>query len=549
MWPEAMYDAMTSGSPGTVHTLAGDVDQSMTGVAESIDLVALAQDKPDWDSPSARTHFNMRAWATRASAEVCFIRLNRTKLALDYVSGAYSTMVADATEQIDYWRAHKNDVVDTLGMLLLLVTTTNNLATVRSGYSDQLSEAADFLTTDPFGADQQEWLERGLVKSMIRDLEHGTLPGPAIPNTLATDNDDDGWTPQGLGYDPASGNLIQTSYNADGGAELSVIDPATGKVLNTVQLGAAGDDGVPVHVGGVAVHDGTVWVTSSGSNPTVHQYDLDTINAATPSTTVPAQGPPQTVAAGSSCTVSGNTLYVGDFKTDTLHTYTWDLKSGSWGNEQGPFKTPDQTQGMAVRGNEIVFSSSEGRGNAGALTSYNLNDVLSGGELGDPLQTVELPTMSEGVIMLPDGVVTTYESGSSGYSSPFGSASLADLWAGLNMTVTPYGDLGLAGTIEVVPLSLEQASSQFRQAESGMDTAQGRLARLSLPARCLGEAPAAPAFATTVTTHLDTTAVWLGEARVSADLTASGLVGAARDYTDSDHHGESLFGMLQDLLS
>ncbi len=39
MWPEARYDAMTSGSPRTVHTLAGKVDQSMTGVADRIDLV------------------------------------------------------------------------------------------------------------------------------------------------------------------------------------------------------------------------------------------------------------------------------------------------------------------------------------------------------------------------------------------------------------------------------------------------------------------------------------------------------------------------------
>ena len=87
-----------------------------------------------------------------------------------------------------------------------------------------------------------------------------------------------------------------------------------------------------------------------------------------------------------------------------MHTYTWDPGTKSWGNEQGPFQIPEETQGIAVRGNEIVFSTSFGRDNGSQLSSYNLGDVTSGGGLGDPLRTVALPNMSEGVVMLPDGV-------------------------------------------------------------------------------------------------------------------------------------------------
>ena len=50
------------------------------------------------------------------------------------------------------------------------------------------------------------------MKSMLRDLEHGTMPGHVIPDTFATGQDDRAWTPQGLGYDPETGNLLQTGY-------------------------------------------------------------------------------------------------------------------------------------------------------------------------------------------------------------------------------------------------------------------------------------------------------------------------------------------------
>ena len=149
-----------------------------------------------------------------------------------------------------------------------------------------------------FRSDESDWAELGLVKSMLRDLEHGTMPGPVIPETFASGQDDRAWTPQGLGLTP-DGNLVQTGYeevtDPETGrttyvANLTIVDPDTGRVINTVELGG-GDGAPPNHAGGVVVHDGTVWVASSDSqNPTMVPYSLAELGGATPTHTLQPSG-------------------------------------------------------------------------------------------------------------------------------------------------------------------------------------------------------------------------------------------------------------------
>ncbi len=555
--PETLYAAMTSGDVGAVRAAETEVDDAMRAVHDAIALVRYAADKPDWSSPSARTRFNMTAWATRAAAEIAYIRLNRAKLSLQQAGDAYRAMTDVASEVIGYWRREKGKVTDPVSLLLLRAAVMVELVSVRSQYDAQLDAARDFLQTDPLTDQQEDWLENGLLRSMRRDLDGGHDPGPIIPGTLATGDDNHGWTPQGLGYDDKTGYLIQTGYNEHGQAVLSLVDPGTGELVQTVQL-AGGKDAEtgeafppPDHAGGVAVHDGTVFVTSSSSPPQVYQYPLSSIRSATPGDPVAPHGSPDNVRAGAYSTIVGDTMYVGTFdKSDPgdLYTYTWDPVHREWGNEQGPFETPAQTQGIAVRGNEVVFSTSWGRDATGTLQSYNLNDVLSGGSLGDPLQSVDLPTMAEGVAMLPQGVLTSFESGSSHYVDPDGNP-LEDLWASLNMTVTPYGDLGLAGLgIDVEPATLQQASSLFDEAETALGGEEQRISGIRVPAGSLGDVPSAPAYVTAVALHCRTTARWLGQGRLASGVTASGLVASATAYEDTDHHSAGLFDRLIGLL-
>ncbi|MBD3947996.1 YncE family protein [Nocardioides ganghwensis] len=557
--PEPVHAEMTSGSSGTIRSVGTDTTEALAKVRESIELIRYAQDRPSWDSDAARRSYNMRAWATRASAEICVNRLNRVTLALEVAADGYDHMVGQADEVIRWYRREKPQAVDALGMYLLMFTAVNNLGIVRGYYTDDLDTARDFLETDPFSTDEEDWAELGLVKSMLRDLEHGTMPGPVIPETFGTGQDDRAWTPQGLGLTP-DGNLIQTSYEevtdpATGDktylANLSIIDPDTGEVLNTVELG--GGDGLPPnHAGGVVVHDGTVWVASSDSeNPTMVPYSLSQLSAATPTETVQPSGPPISVGAGASATVSGDTMYVGSFNEHgpgKMYIYTWDPDTKTWGDKQGPVEIPPKTQGIAVRGNEIVFSTSYGRDRTSELQSYNLADITGGGSLPDPLRTVDLPTMSEGLVMLPGGIATTHESGASPYASPNGKDP-ADLWAGMFLTLTPYDELGLSGQVDVVPATLQAASAWFADAERGLDQAQKRVARLNLPPSSLGVAPGAGALVTAVDTYVDTTATWIEKSRLSSDTTASGLIAAANDYEDADSRSDGLFGFLQRFVS
>ncbi len=299
------------------------------------------------------------------------------------------------------------------------------------------------------------------------------------------------------------------------------------------------------------MHDGTVWVSSSDDPPRLVPYSLSDLSGATPTGTVEPSGAPIEVRAGAASTVSGDTMYVASHDEDgegELFTYTWDPVAKTWTDEQGPFPAPTKVQGIAVRGNEIVFSTSLGRTSTSRLESYNLGDVTSGGRLPEPLRTVELPNMSEGLVMGPDGIVTTYESGADKYSSPDGKDP-AEMWAGMFMSITPYEDLGLSGQVQVVPATLQAASGWFVEAEGGLDRAEKRVARLNLPASSLGTVPGAGALVSQVDTHLDTTATWIDESRISSDVTATGLIAAANDYEDADSRSDGLFGFLQRFVS
>ena len=98
--PEPLYAEMTSGSSGTIRSVAADTTDAMAKVRESIELIRYAQDRPSWDSDAGRRSYNMRAWATRASSEICFNRLNRVTLALEVAADGYDHMEKQAGEVI-----------------------------------------------------------------------------------------------------------------------------------------------------------------------------------------------------------------------------------------------------------------------------------------------------------------------------------------------------------------------------------------------------------------------------------------------------------------
>lgn len=549
--PEALHREITSGNPGTITTLASDVDTAMTHVHAAIEDIVLAEDQPNWSSPSARTQFNMNAWATRATAEMAYVRLNRAKLSLAMVAGAQTWATEQADLQIEDWREAKRTV--TSGFLLLVYRwlVMGRLEAIKTLYGNRIDVARDFFQTDGLTEEQRTWFENGLARSLREDLEDPTQPiGPIIPNTLATGNDDDGWTPQGLAYH--DGKLYQTSYNEDGEAELSIIDPDTGELLQTVRLGPY-DGASPDHAGGVNVHDGHVYVTSSDKPPRIFTYDLSDIDGATPGQPVPVQGSPQTIDAGAYSTIDANgVMYAGTFTDDPgkpgeLYTYERNGR-GKWVRTGGPYETPGEAQGVAIHDGHIVFSTSEGRQNPSNLQVYDLQHLTSTGNLGAQQGYQSLPNMSEGVVATPDGLLTTHESGSSAYVDPKGHP-VSSLWANTHLSLTPYDEVGIDGEIEVEPHTLREASRSFHRAEAALDRTETEIARLTLPASSLGDLPEATPYATAIVQHFDTTSDWLDEGRITADLTAAGLVQAADDYGDADIKAAKSSGNVLDKLA
>lgn len=549
--PEELYEQITSGNPATLTTLVADLEAAMTHVRSAIDDIVLAEDRPNWSSPSARTQFNMNAWATRATAEMSYVRLNRAKLSVQMVHGGQTWATTEATRQITTWRTLKQTLSSGLLLMIYRAVIIGHLQDIKDQLGERVDEARDFFQTDGLTAEEREWFENGLARSMREDLEDPTQPlGPIIPNTFATGNDDDGWTPQGLAYDPASGMLVQTSYNEDGEAELSLVDPETGELVQTVRLGPY-DGAAPDHAGGVTVHDGQVFVTSSDKPPRLYTYDLGDINGATPGQTVPVQGSPQTLDAGAYSTIHGGVMYAGTFTNDPdepgeLYTYEQDA-SGRWVKTGGPYETPGEAQGVAIHDGHIVFSTSEGRQNPSTLQVYDLNHLTSTGQLGTRQGFESLPNMSEGVAALPDGVLTTHESGSSAYVDANGNP-VSSLWAGTHMSFTPYDELGVDGTIEVEPHTLQEASTSFRHAEAALDQCETEIGVLTLPASAIARVPAATTYSVAIVSHLDTTARWLDEGRITADVTASGLVQTAEDYESTDQASGSFLDRLTDKL-
>lgn len=549
--PEAKYADIASGRPSVLDAAIDTCTTTIRHLADAIDLIELATDKPDWDSTEAYRAYNLRAWSARAAAEVSFVRVNRISLATQTAVAAYNAAEADATRIIEWWRQTKRSDLSGDVVSLARAIALGSLKGVASQLSRELAEAIDFVQTDRLTDDQEKWLTNGLTKSMLHDLDSPTDSGPTIPDTFATGDDDGGWTPQGLGFDPDGHPpvLLQGSYSGPA-SQLSLVDPDTGEQLGHVELGSRPGGTSPDHAGGVTVHDGRVNVMSSDDPPTMYTYSLKEIRDASPGQTVVPLRDPVPIAGGAYSTIDGDTLYVGTFTEKapgSLKAYAWDAGSKEWVAKPGSYETPPQTQGAAVIDGQMVFSTSWGRGNTSRLQAYRLGDVLAGhgNDADHQLGQVSLPTMSEGAVAIDDtGLITTYESGAKKHSTPSDSAELNDLWGNRSMTITPFSALGMSGGIDVAPVSLERASVDFDASARRLQRAASSVTEVTLPAGCLGSNAQGDAFASMVTDRCDETARWIGEGRISANVTADGLVTSAKSYVAADQAARDVFAAI-----
>lgn len=305
-----------------------------------------------------------------------------------------------------------------------------------------ISPMADNVFDIPSHLDKraQRWVRKGFRRTSRWLARHDSKLGPQIHNTLATGGEHD-WTPQGLGWDPETRLLAQSYYSHDLGTSLALIELDSGeKVAEVILAGWKGKAG-PGHAGGVGVDGDDVYVVKGGkANGWLFTYSLAEIRAAKTGASIAPKAAPAKIAAGSYARLRGNRLYVGGFYDQSLHVYErpegkdWDLTEPI-----ASTTTPKQVQGIVVRENEYVFSTSFGRH---ARSRMIVTEKSDDEQVGKVLRTVSFPNMAEAIVEVDGELIATYESGSAAYSKP-SKWFLPFMWAGTHLTRTPMSVLGL----------------------------------------------------------------------------------------------------------
>ena len=542
--PEIEYTRLVSGDAGSVRAVADElmaVLHDLVGVRSDL---ADAQDVPVW-SGLAAIAFASRAAGLRQGLSTTRVSLERARGALETAATAYETCEDHADHYISFWR-NRPPALPAVIEELFARAVNACLLRVGQDYNEQLAGVTAVLRGEDVDLDEldeetRKWVEEGLEKNeKWLDGNDSTL-GPLIPNTAAT-GDDRGLIPQGLGYDPESGTLIQGYYTKDGESHLALIDEVTGKEIGEVRLGGydgpESTSGGPTHAGGVSVDGDNVYVVDNGE---VYTYSLQDLQSRGPGETAPQAMPPQTDMKGGSYSARHDgKLYLGDHENDWLYVYERG-SDGKW-HEVDQIKTPNQSQGVVVRDDELVFSTSYGRHqDNGSLIVQDLDGNRQG--------PYHLPSMSQGVVEVDGELITTYESGAEEFDHPttgnsgwfWGLDDYRDLWANPNMTRTPLSELGLTGDVEVEPPTLESAAADFAAAGDELAAQAGTVRGLRVPSGSLGRVPQAAALATAVDQLLDACADSLRTGSAATDAVATLLRSSATDYERTDEGVRSGF--------
>jgi hypothetical protein len=543
--PEVAYRRVVSGDPAAVRGAAETLTATLGELEGAAQGLLEAAGVPVW-SGEAVLAFRARVDGILTGIQVNHAMVSRAAGALETAVAAYETAVANADHFVSFWRSRPTGLHPIVEELLARAVNARLLETGTT-YQTQLAAVTavldgDDVDLDELDEDTREWVERGLEKNEDWMKDTGSSLGPLIPNTQAT-GDDRGWIPQGLGYDPVLGQLVQSYYTEDGTSTIAVIDEATGREVNEVVLGGdTTEDGkvvpgpAPGHAGGVAVDGDQVYVTSGKK---VWTYSLSDLRSASPGDTVqPSAAHP--VAAGSYSAFHDGRLYVGDHYGNKLYAYEKD-GSGGWtpvtGSDGEPevIETPEKVQGVVVRDGELVFSTSFGRQNESALVVQDRET----GERGDPYP---MPNMSEGVVEVDGELLTTYESGAATYDDAgtgaagwlWGVPDDDGLWATQHMTRTPLSELGLTEDLEVEPGSLRDAAQDLLAPGEALRSASTALAGVRVQAHQLGDVPAAAGLSSSVTTLVDTSESSLRTGSNALERISDALVAVAHDYQRTD---------------
>lgn len=573
--PEALYARLTSGDVGSLDAVAatlGDAKSSLQAAANSISDGTLAATS-GW-SGSAATQFVDKAKGSTTAAADVYRRLHTAQAAVTRAGAVYRAMQRAAEATIKPWRTTA-DTLDEAERLELAKLTVHHLRDVREQYEGHLtSVAADLQTkTDPGGGgggkywDEEDWQTEGNLD--ISDV--------------GNDVDED-WTVQGLAYDEERGDLMVTSYDGhksdsdlagpyDKRSRLTYVDHETGEETGDIYLGGKAEPGplgtrgaghgAPTHSGGIATDGKHTWVSSNGM---IYVYDSDQLRRAAETgdeTPVPAKeviDPPGEAASYVSyAMVDGKPrLFVGEYEGKKLHEIGVDGNGIPDTTAENTYETPERTQGVLVRDDEFVFTSSNGHN--GKLVAQD-RDWDGQGRLPDTIDSryrdIELDGGEEGnedgydshgienIIEIDGEIIIAHESGGVGYhDGDDGELGTDDDLPGSHLdepelTRTPLDELDLdpdealspeEGGYETDPDSLSSAATTIDGATSTLQSAARSVSALQLTPGMLGEVPAASKLATAVTKSVADAGAAMNAGATEVATIADGLVAGAKTY-------------------
>jgi len=289
----------------------------------------------------------------------------------------------------------------------------------------------------PLHQDNPRPIGQGLIRSENYQM------GPVIPGLQQ------GAVPQGLAYSEKH-NLIFISFYFDRPlpSSLSVIDGSTKKCIGTFALKESAIAYHYGHVGGIAVSDAFVWVSSNGK---LYKYTLsDIITDYTMRALAPMRVTP-TETNASFVTFYKNRLYVGEFaygsryktkKSHHMEDRTGE-KQSAWvsaynTNEAGNtseyiLSIREKVQGICITDDHIFLSISYGRRNRSTIAVYenplgeqpHKNIALDDGRTiplwyldgKNLIKEIDFPPMSEGVTMINGKLAVLSESGAEKYQN------------------------------------------------------------------------------------------------------------------------------------
>ncbi|MFI9452040.1 hypothetical protein [Amycolatopsis sp. NPDC052450] len=493
--PEPLYAKLTSGDAAGIAEVGAtiaDAKKSLQTVADGISDGTLRAAR-SWRGTASAEFVGKAKESSQNLAEV-YAQLSTAEAAVKGAAKAYSALRNSAETAIAPWR--KLGLSDLLEAPEIAMKTVHALTAAQQTYEGKLNALA---ATTGGG-----WDSDGNA-----DIS-GVNPGQP-------------WISQGLAYDGK--NLLVGSYHdgdGDGSGDiplgpeltpsrLTYVDYETGQEAGSVYLDGNGEVDAPTHTGGVATDGEYVWVSS---NEHVYVYDKAELDAAQDSGKPVNAIDVVPTPAHSYVTYAQGKLFVGDYANNRLYEIPVGENGSPEPDRAGePIETPNNVQGVVVRDDEFIFSSSDGHSGKFYKQDrtpewYDFNDreeiELKGGEPGN-----EDGYDSHGVeeaVEIDGEIVLAHESGAYGYQKNPG-----EKWDEPELTRISLDELGLdpdgalspgeAG-YETDPDSLVGAAGVLDGATSTLSGAAGAVSRLQLVARLLGDVPAAATFSDTMTKHL-----------------------------------------------